>query len=658
MPERYNMVFRLPPRLYLEGSPILIEAGAIQKDTQTNKLLVQLKFRNISSKTIIACKVKINAYSVSGDQLDGVESFSYLDLNVHSGEEFGSKTPIYLPNYETRKFTSCVTQVVFADNSIWNAEATEWSQVSEPTKIENGLQDNSRIHDGELVKQYKIEVGNHSDYYPEIKDGLFYCTCGNINMDSVEHCHFCRREYSDLARILEVGYLTSRKDARLAREAEERRVKMQQEAEERAARIQREQENKDKRKKLIKIAVPVAIVLVALAVAGYYLFSKVIIPRQKHDEAMQLLASGNYESAYALLAELGDNDEIISSKNDRALSLLESGNYDEAYALYEELGNTEAIETNKYDRAMSLIELGNYDEAYVLLEEIGNNEAIISSETDRAMAMIDDGNYEEAYALLEELGNNEAVSANMYDRAVACVDSGEYQEAVTLLTGLDYGDSEALLESAMQLCYEEAFSNPQVGSYVLFGSYEQDNNLSNGPEPIEWRILDVEDGRMLLLSRYALDCQPFDENGNTNIWKNCSLRDWLNDDFYTAAFTTDEQDMIQTTSLTTGMYDYSLDDLISPVETQDRVFIMSHYDLDDVGYAGLCQATDYCSAQGASILLNEAGNNICLWWDRVPAIYSSSMRVSYYNNSYGWDLAEADSEIIAVRPAIWVSIES
>lgn len=390
MPERYNMVFRLPPRLYLEGSPVFIEAGAIQKDTQTNNLLVQLKFRNISSKTMIACKVKINAYSVSGDQLEGVDSFSYLDLNVHSGEVFGSKTPIYLPNYETRKFTACVTQVVFADNSIWSDDETEWPQVSEPQKIENVLHDDSRVHDGELVKQYKIEVGNNSDYYPEIKDGLFYCTCGNINMDSVEHCYFCRREYSDLARILEDGYLTSRKDARLAREAEERRVKMQQEAEDRVARIQRKQENDAKRKKLIKIAVPVAIVLVALAVAGYFLFSKVIIPRQKHDEAMQLLASGNYDEAYALYEELGDTEAIESNKYDRAMSLMESGDYEEAIQMFESLGN--------------------YSDASQRLDEIYDNFYTIEIVED----LIHDSVYE-AYAKLSQMDSSDPEVAALLD---------------------------------------------------------------------------------------------------------------------------------------------------------------------------------------------------------------------------------------------------
>ncbi len=47
------------------------------------------------------------------------------------------------------------------------------------------------------------------------------------------------------------------------------------------------------------------------------------------------------------------------------------------------------------------------------------------------------------------------------------------------------------------------------GDTVFFGHYEQDYDTSNGPEPSEWLILDIRDGEALLVSRYALDFQPY-----------------------------------------------------------------------------------------------------------------------------------------------------
>ena len=42
-----------------------------------------------------------------------------------------------------------------------------------------------------------------------------------------------------------------------------------------------------------------------------------------------------------------------------------------------------------------------------------------------------------------------------------------------------------------------------AGDTVVFGRYEQDNNMENGPEPIEWIVLNVDDGKALLLTGRA-----------------------------------------------------------------------------------------------------------------------------------------------------------
>ena len=44
-----------------------------------------------------------------------------------------------------------------------------------------------------------------------------------------------------------------------------------------------------------------------------------------------------------------------------------------------------------------------------------------------------------------------------------------------------------------------------VGDIVTYGADEQDGDTANGEEPIEWRILAIEDDRVLLLSEYGLD---------------------------------------------------------------------------------------------------------------------------------------------------------
>ena len=75
-----------------------------------------------------------------------------------------------------------------------------------------------------------------------------------------------------------------------------------------------------------------------------------------------------------------------------------------------------------------------------------------------------------------------------------------------------------------------------VNDHVFFGHYEQDNDLTNGAEAIEWRVLKVENGEALLISQYALDSQPYYEKYAVALWSVCTLRTWLNTAFFDAAF--------------------------------------------------------------------------------------------------------------------------
>lgn len=70
----------------------------------------------------------------------------------------------------------------------------------------------------------------------------------------------------------------------------------------------------------------------------------------------------------------------------------------------------------------------------------------------------------------------------------------------------------------------------------MFGQYEQDGNLDNGSEPIAWQVLDVQGGKALLMSRYALDCLPFHDEKTDAAWNQSALNAWLQADFH-AAFT-------------------------------------------------------------------------------------------------------------------------
>ncbi len=104
-----------------------------------------------------------------------------------------------------------------------------------------------------------------------------------------------------------------------------------------------------------------------------------------------------------------------------------------------------------------------------------------------------------------------------------------------------------------------ASSKMSVGDVVTLGDYEQDNNTSNGTEPIEWVVLDQNNGQYLLISKYVIDGQCWDNNASDNTvaanaeaedrtgeitWEKCSVRSWLNGTFYDEAFSSDEKSHI------------------------------------------------------------------------------------------------------------------
>ena len=200
---------------------------------------------------------------------------------------------------------------------------------------------------------------------------------------------------------------------------------------------------------------------------------------------------------------------------------------------------------------------------------------------------------------------------------------------------------------------EEKWSK-MIGSFVTFGSYEQDNDLTNGPEPIEWIVLDVQDGKALLISRYGLDSQCYNNSDRDITWEKCTLRTWLNQTFLQTAFSAREQQIILVTDVDNkkhrGQFSRGGND------TRDQVFLLSSTEVFEYFYSDadkVCVCTAYAEKQGVVTIKN--GN--CRWWLRSPGHDQSSASVVYTNGS----LSHYDpviSVLIAVRPAMWIDLNS
>lgn len=313
--------------------------------------------------------------------------------------------------------------------------------------------------------------------------------------------------------------------------------------------------------------------------------------------------------------------------------------------------NAVIIPNQKYNEAMDLIDSGDYESAYALLEEIGKNDVIATNKYDRAIDLIDSGDYESAYALLEEIGDNETIVSNKYDRAVKCIETGEYQAAYILLDGLEYKDSAEKLQSIKPLLLAKA----KPGDTVFLGTYEQDNNTSNGKEDIAWLVMEVKDGKALVVSKYALDCKQYNTSNTDVTWETCTLRKWLNNDFINAAFSSYEKAMIPTVTVSADKNPgYSAN---PGNATQDQVFLLSITEankyFNSTG-ARQCEPTDYAVANGT---WESDSGNFCWWWLRSPGVTQDSAAYVYS----GGDVIESGNAVdigtSAVRPAMWISIK-
>ncbi len=192
----------------------------------------------------------------------------------------------------------------------------------------------------------------------------------------------------------------------------------------------------------------------------------------------------------------------------------------------------------------------------------------------------------------------------------------------------------------------------EIGKYITFGSYEQDNNISNGKEEIEWLVLDIQDSKALVISKYALDCKPYNTEYTDVTWETCTLRQWLNDDFINSAFSRDEQKKIQTTTVVAqnnGIYGTDAGN-----DTQDKIFLLSIEEVNeyfDSSGEVACSPTDFAVANGS---FERCG--CCFWWLRSPGnSQRSAARIGDAGNVFvnGYDVS-LDTE--AIRPAMWIEI--
>lgn len=199
------------------------------------------------------------------------------------------------------------------------------------------------------------------------------------------------------------------------------------------------------------------------------------------------------------------------------------------------------------------------------------------------------------------------------------------------------------------MAYAASLQTASVGDIVRLGAYEQDNDLSDGAEEIEWIVLARQDNRALLISKYALDYAPFNTGSAISTWDYSTLLQWLNETFFTTAFTPAEQSLVRLSRVEAdrNMYFHS-----DPGKmTRSRVFLLSLEEAKDYFRTTddrQCAPTAYAEAQGAS-----PEGSSCGWWLRSPGYDESTASRVLADGSFSF-IGQPAERSLAVRPAIWV----
>ena len=384
--------------------------------------------------------------------------------------------------------------------------------------------------------------------------------------------------------------------------------------------------------------------------AKAYAAAASLMASEKYEEAIEAFKALNgYSDSVTKISEC--NTAILEREYQKALKLMNEEKYEESIKAFRALNGYSdsatkisecktAILEREYQKALKLMTSEKYEEAIAAFKALNGygdsttkisecNTAILEREYQTALKLMASEKYEEAIAAFKELNGYRDSDAQItecsYLKAEELRENGQYLEACRIyLTINGYRDVNEIIEKDGNIASAVIQLKFAVGNYVIFGNYPQTNDV-NDNSPIEWLVLESDGETALLISRYALDCKPYNERYEATTWETCTLRGWLNSEFFNKAFSTEEKQYILQSDVSA---DKNPKNSTNPGNaTKDNVFLLSiveankYFKSDD---ARKCAPTDYAIQQGAytSDSYKVEGRRACWWWLRSPGYYS------------------------------------
>ena len=209
----------------------------------------------------------------------------------------------------------------------------------------------------------------------------------------------------------------------------------------------------------------------------------------------------------------------------------------------------------------------------------------------------------------------------------------------------------------------------EVGDIIEFGSYPYDKEGTE--KPIEWQILEkYEDGTALILTRNVIDNISYNDRLEETSWETSSIRKWLNEYFYSKAFSENEKKLIKETYLheegtKDNIFMLSREEAekyfaATPEKTLFLAPIKQDYPYYSKNQSRAAYPTPYAKNKenkGKKLFTNNYTGGTCWWWLRS---FNKDSRASFSCIYYGGEMSFciADSNSTGVRPALIISVKN
>ena len=241
----------------------------------------------------------------------------------------------------------------------------------------------------------------------------------------------------------------------------------------------------------------------------------------------------------------------------------------------------------------------------------------------------------------------------------------------------------------------------KAGETLTFGRYPQDED-SDTPSPLKWRILEINDGAALLISEYVLEQYRYHDTREAITWEKSNVRSYLNGlsaafnqngidydgkGFIDNAFTAEERKWIKQVTNKNPDAPEGWGSASGGNDTEDKVFLLSHDEVlkyfptnkscigSPTAYAirppegsgrnnlYTCQVTcsgdDSCPISGC----NQNGTNVYMcsnvqcgshWWLRSPGVIPDD--AAYVFVGGGVSSFSVNNVYPGLRPALYIHL--